>query len=232
MTGSDVAAPSGSGNVPEKAQKLVETLLRLGIDGFGPLKSASDSAEEARRKTTTDDEAIRSVVRMHVLLAGGQGFVTNLGGIATLPIALPANVGAAYLVQTHLVAAIAHIRGHDLNDDDVRAAILLCLLGNTAVEAIKKAGIVVGEKFTLAMITRLPIEVIRAINKRVGFMLLAKYGTKRATVTLAKFVPVVGGVIGGGIDAAATRAVGSFAKQFFTTGPDDALSVPVPAPVC
>jgi hypothetical protein len=213
-------------NLPENAQKLVEALLRLGIDGVGPLKSARDSADEARRKTSTDDEAIRSLIRTHVALAGAQGFVTNLGGLPILPITLPANVGAAYLIQTHLAASVAHVKGHDLDDDDVRAAILLCLLGNSAVEVLKKTGIVIGEKFSMAMIKKLPMSVIYRINKRAGFALVAKFGTMRSAVTLSKAVPVVGGFIGGGVDAAATRGVGAFAKRFFTdTPPEPPLTV-------
>jgi hypothetical protein len=54
-------------------------------------------------------------------------------------------------------------------------------------------------------------------------MLVAKFGTKRAALTLAKGVPVVGGVIGGGFDVVATRAVGAYADRTFRPGvPDDA----------
>ncbi|MCY7413028.1 MAG: hypothetical protein LH471_08360 [Salinibacterium sp.] len=58
-------------------------------------------------------------------------------------------------------------------------------------------------------------EVLVKINQRVGFMLLAKYGTKRAVITLAKAVPVVGGVVGGTVDAGLTAIVGRTAKLMF-----------------
>jgi hypothetical protein len=222
-----MATNNHSDDLPQKAQKLVEGLLRLGIDGVGPLKSARESAEEARKKTNTDDQAIKSLIRTHVALAAGQGFLLNLGGLITLPVALPANVGAAFLIQTHLVAAIAHLKGHDLDDENVRSAIVLCLLGNAAVEVLKKAGIRIGQRFTLVMIRKLPIEVIRSINRRVGFMLIAKYGSKRAIVTLTKFIPVFGGIVGGGFDAAATRGVGAFSKRFFTDTPPEPLAATV-----
>jgi hypothetical protein len=223
-----MGSSTGSRDLQEKAQKFIEALLRLGIDGFGPLKSARDSADEARKKASTDEEAITALIRAHVALAGGQGFVTNLGGFVTLPVSLPANIGAAFLIQTHLAAAIAHLKGHDVDDENVRAAILLCLLGNAAVEILKKAGITIGEKITLALIRKLPIEVIRAINKRVGFMLIAKYGSKRSVLTLSKFIPVVGGIVGGGFDAAATLGVGAFAKHFFTDTPPESTVERVP----
>ena len=73
-------------------------------------------------------------------------------------------------------------------------------------------------KLAMTAIKRLPIEMIYAINRKVGFALFAKYGTKRSAVTLAKGVPLVGGVVGGSVDAVSTRAVGAFAKGTFAPG--------------
>lgn len=204
-----------SGEVQRKAEKLVDALLTYGIDGFGPLKSASDSAGEALAKSPDVDEAVRSLIRTHVALAGAQGFVTNLGGIITLPVALPANVGAVSLIQIHLIAAIAHVRGHDVHSETVRTAILLCLLGNSATQVLKKAGIEIGQKFALTLIKKLPIDILRRVNRRVGFMLIAKYGAKRSAITLTKLIPLVGGLVGFTVDAASTRGVAAFAKRFF-----------------
>lgn len=193
-------------------QKLVEQLLKLGINGFGPFKSAADSAAEAL-SGRTPEQAVKSLVRNHIAVAGAQGFVTGLGGFVTLPVTLPLNVGAAYLVQTHLAAAVAAVHGHDVESEEVRSAVLLCLVGNMGTEVLKQFGIKVGSKLSMTVIKRIPIAALREINKRVGFMLVAKYGTKRATVTLAKGVPLVGGVIGGSFDATATWAVGAFAHK-------------------
>jgi hypothetical protein len=65
---------------------------------------------------------------------------------------------------------------------------------------------------------------IWAINKKAGFMLLAKYGTKRSLVTLAKGIPVTlakgipvaGAAIGSAVDATFTRTVASLAKRSFS----------------
>lgn len=217
------AIEEATGDARRKAEKLVDSLLTYGIDGFGPLNSASDSAEDALAKSPDAELAIRSLIRIHVALAGAQGFVTNLGGIITLPVALPANVGAVSLIQIHLIAAIAHVRGHDVHSETVRTAILLCLLGNSATQVLKKAGIEIGQKFALTMIKRVPIEILRRVNRRVGFMLIAKYGAKRSAITLTKLVPLVGGVVGLTVDAASTGAVGAFAKKFFTNAETDVV---------
>ena len=66
-------------------------------------------------------------------LASAQGFVTNIGGVATLPVAIPANIAGVAIVQMRMVAAIAHLRGYDLNDNRVRTALVMCLLGGEQV---------------------------------------------------------------------------------------------------
>ncbi|WP_433270222.1 EcsC family protein [Actinosynnema sp. CS-041913] len=208
------------GALVKAQQGAVDHLLRVGIEGFGPFKSAREMARDLLDGGLTRDEAIRSLIRTHVAAAGIQGFAMNIGGLITLPVTLPANVAASYLVQTHLIASIAAVQGHDLESDEVRTAILLCLLGNAGTELLKKAGIRVGSKLTMNLIERIPAQLIREVNKRVGFTLLAKYGTSKAGITLAKGVPLVGGVIGGGFDAVTTRAVGGFARRFFATPPE------------
>jgi len=206
--------PSAGASV---AERVVGPILRLGVDGFGPFKGAEESARAALSGGRTQDQAVRVLIRSHVAVAGAQGFVTNIGGLVTLPVSMPANVGAAYLVQSHLAASIAAVYGHDPHEEEVRSALLLCLLGNGATEVLKKVGVDVGQKLAMTAIKRLPIEVIYAINRKVGFALLAKYGTKRSAVTLVKGVPLVGGVVGGSVDAVSTRAVGAFAKGTFAT---------------
>lgn len=91
-------------------------------------------------------------------------------------------------------------------------------------------GVTAGRKVAETAIKRIPIDVIRKINKRVGFMLIAKYGTKRSVVTLAKAVPLVGGAISGAVDASFTKAVSTGAKRAFpalaTSEPSASPSTP------
>ena len=52
------------------------------------------------------------------------------------------------------------------------------------------------------------------INKRVGFRLLTKFGTKGA-INLGKAIPLVGGLIGGTVDGLSTNIVGNTARDLF-----------------
>ena len=75
----------------------------------------------------------------------------------------------------------------------------LCMIGNTLEDVAKHAGVVVGGKVTVKGSEVLPGKVLIEINKKVGFRLLTKFGEK-GVVTLAKFVPLVGGTVGGTFD--------------------------------
>ena len=106
-----------------------ESLVRA-IEGVGPLPPAAKAADKQLREQKGDVErAIHEVIENNVRLAGAQGFVTNLGGLMTAAVAIPANITGLALIQCRMVAGIAHLRGYDLADPKVRNAILVCLLG-------------------------------------------------------------------------------------------------------
>ena len=68
------------------------------------------------------------------------------------------------------------------------------------------------------MIFRISGEVLKRINRAVGFRLVTKAGT-RGVVNLVKVVPLVGGFVGGALDAVATKVIGRTAKQVFVPVP-------------
>jgi hypothetical protein len=87
---------------PSVASQYVRAILDKAIDGVGPLRSAAESADAKLVDAGGDVEAaVAKLVRFHAALAGAQGFVTNLGGVAALAVALPANVVGVTLVQCH-----------------------------------------------------------------------------------------------------------------------------------
>ena len=157
--------------------------------------------------------------------AGAAGFVTNLGGMLTLPVALPANFVGTAAVQMRMIAKIAATRGYDLQSDEVKAFVFACLLGNAAADALKDAGLRIGMRVGL----RLGPAVLQRLNQTVLSRLLTRLGALGA-VNLTKVVPILGGVIGGGLDAASTRVVGQVAKRVFVRKdqPPEADMAPAP----
>jgi hypothetical protein len=195
--------------------RLVQVLLDAGIDGLGPLKSARELADLAEHQTRTPEGAVKKMVRSHVVKGGVGGFVTGIGGFLTMPIALPANVLEFYIVATRMVAGIAKLRGYDVDDPQVRSAVLLTLVGSEADEVLAKAGLTGKSGKVVGLVgQQLPPAALLMLNKAIGFKLLRGVGEK-AFARLGRAVPLAGGVVGGGIDVwmmkrIADHALGEF----------------------
>jgi uncharacterized protein (DUF697 family) len=88
------------------------------------------------------------------------------------------------------------------------------LAGTSTTDVLKDFGINVGSKLTQQAIGKISGATLRRINQAVGFRLITKAGTTGA-VNLSRIVPFLGGLVGGSIDAAITRAIGAAAKNLF-----------------
>ena len=206
-----------AGGTAGSATRMVERLLDFGIDGKGPFDSAQGVADLAMAEHSEAERAIDAMVRSHLRLAAVGGFLTSLGGFVTMPIALPANVLGFYLVATRLVAGMASARGYDLREPGVRSAVLLALVGADADDLLKKLpplpGVSTGRLANLA-VQRLPGPALMAVNKAVGFRLLSQVGKKSLT-RLGKAVPLVGGVVGAGVDTFLLKQIADHARREF-----------------
>jgi len=197
------------------AGKAVEQVQRVGIDGYGPLKGAEEVADEALKAADGDPrKAEERLVRMHLRLAGSAGFITSVGGLITLPAAIPASIGASYVLAARLTASVAHLRGYDISSDDVRSAVLVTMLGSAGAEVLKDAGIEIGTKSLTAALQKVPGTLFLQINKAVGYRLVTKGGTT-GVINVGKLVPFVGGPIGAGAEVLAMRGVARYAKSNF-----------------
>lgn len=198
------------------ATKLAKWITKRGVDGVPPLSSANDLALEYTidQGYENNDERVDSLINWETSKNFTSGFITGLGGVVTLPISIPSAFGASWIIQARMAGAIAQIYGHNLSEDKVRTLILLSLVGDAAKEVLKTAGIKFGTKLTNASIAGISGKTLIEINKRIGFRLITKAG-ETGVVNLTKFVPVVGGLIGGTFDAVSCRAVGRVAKDLF-----------------
>jgi hypothetical protein len=207
------AVPAGA------VTRMVERLLDVGIDGRGPFDSAQRIADVAIADHVDADRAIDALVRSHMRLAAAGGFLTGLGGFVTMPVALPANVLEFYLVATRMVASIASARGYDIRRPEVRSAVLLALVGADADDLLSSAGLrpsAFSPTWRLADLAaqRLPGPALMVVNKGVGFRLLTQVGKKSLT-RLGKAVPMVGGVLGAGLDTFLLSRIADHARHEF-----------------
>jgi hypothetical protein len=131
-----------------------------------------------------------------------------------MPVNVPAALGASWLIQSRLSAAIAIIYGHDIDEDRVRTMVLLTLAGDAVVDVLKGIGIQVGRKSFAKALESIPGRVLIQINKQVGYRLLTKAGQK-GVINLVRALPLAGGVAGGAIDASFCRIVGKTAMKAF-----------------
>ena len=184
------------------------------VQGVAGLDSAYDLAYDYLKQEGSLHAQANSLIRWQNTKAGTSGFLTGLGGIITLPVAIPANVASVMYVQIRMIAAIAHMGGYNLNDDRVKSLVFLCLTGNAAKDILKDVGIVVGKKLAENAIKNISGKTIVAINKKVGFRLLTKFGEK-GVINLGKAIPLLGGVVGATFDSVSTNTVGNIARDTF-----------------
>lgn len=185
------------------------------INGGVPgMDTAIELADSYLQKSGTLDEKVKSLILWQNTKSATSGFLTGLGGLITLPVAVPANITSVILIQMRMVAAIAHMGGYDVKDDQVKSFVYACLAGNGAKDILKNAGVQIGNKLAVTGIKKIPFEVIKKINQAVGFRLLTKFGEK-GVINLGKLVPLAGGIIGGTVDAVATNTIGNVAYKLF-----------------
>ncbi|MDP9442809.1 MAG: EcsC family protein [Actinomycetota bacterium] len=207
-------APASRRIAPEYAQGFVRQVLDRAIDGVGRLPGAAAAADRRLAKAGDDvDQAIHDLIETHVRLAGVQGFVTNLGGLMTFALTVPANVTGVALLQCHLVASIAHLRGYDLADPRVRNAILICLLGEDKVKDLIRQRRLPSSPMAIATAPAHDPDLDRRISTEVTTELVTRVGGKRVVTMVGRRVPVVGGGIGALTDGYATWQVGRYADR-------------------
>lgn len=184
------------------------------VNGVPGLDSAIELAEDYKEEGGTSYDQANSLIRWQNTKAATSGFITGLGGILTLPVAIPANIASVLYVQVRMIAAIAYIGGYDVKNDKVKTLVFACMAANSTKDVAKDIGIAVGNKVAINSLKNISVKTINEINKRVGFRLLTKFGEK-GVINLGKAIPLLGGVIGGTFDAYTTNTIGNVARDTF-----------------
>jgi uncharacterized protein (DUF697 family) len=207
-------APHLTRAAPELSNTFVQRALRRAIEGTGPLSAAAAAAEAVLADEGGDvDRAIHELIEDHVRYAGMQGFLTNIGGAVTAAFTIPANIAGLALIQCRLVASIAHLRGYDLSDQRVRNAILTCLLGEDSVKTLVRKKKLPSTPMGLATAPAHDPDLDRVVAAEVTSELVRKVAGKRIATTVARHVPVVGGLVGAGADGYYTWQLGRYADR-------------------
>ena len=212
---------------------LLDALYGQAVDGIPKVsESVADFANDYLEHSPSTEKAAKALIANQIIKCGTSGFLSGLGGVITLPVTIPANVSSVLYVQMRMIAALAYMGGFDIKSDQVKTLVYACLTGSSAAEILKSAGVQFGQKLTTSTIKSISGKTLTAINQKVGFRFVTKFGEK-GIINLGKMVPVVGGIIGGGFDVAGTKVIANNAyKMFIEQGEgfsdDDAIAEVTP----
>ncbi len=198
----------------EKMMQVLEKCYDGAMNGLPGNRTCNELAQDYLSKYSSPLVAAEKLIEAQVAKCTTSGFITSLGGLITLPVAIPANVASVLYMQMRMIGAIAIMGGYNLHDDEVQTLVYLCLVKSSITDICKSAGVKITTKVTMSMLKKLPGTILTKINQKVGFRLITKFGTK-GVVNLAKMVPVLGGVVGGAIDLVETRSIAEKARDAF-----------------
>ncbi len=199
---------------PGLSASFVREALHRAIDGAGPFTSATRLADKALSSNDGDVAgAVKDVVDHHIRYAGVQGFATNLGGLVTMTVAVPANITGLAVLQDRMVACVAHLRGYDLTDPRVHNAVLVTTIGEDDVLRLVAKGTLPAPPMALATAPVHDPAIDAVVSGEVANDLVTRVAGKRLATTFGRRVPGVGGLVGMGSDGWATYKIGHYAES-------------------
>ena len=198
--------------------KMLDTCYDKALHGINKVSPPIEQfANEYVRKAKDPQKAAKIMLKNQIAKCTTLGFITGFGGVVTLPVSIPANIGSVLYVQIRMIACTAYLAGYDLNADQVQTFIYACLAGVSVNGVVKNAGIKVGVKVAEKAIQKIPGKALTKINQKIGFRFITKMGEK-GIVNLGKMIPGVGAVINGGLDFAETKIIADRAYKMFFEG--------------
>ncbi len=201
----------GDGN---KGLQILDKIYGYALNGLPNQKSVVELGDEYINKYNDLNIAAEKFINNQIAKCTTSGFLTNIGGLITLPIAIPANISSVLYIQMRMIATLAYLGGLNPHSDEVQTLCYVALTGKGASDILKQAGIKFGTKITNNMIAKISGSTLVKINQKIGFRFITKFGEK-GILNLGKGVPVVGGFIGGGFDFFTTKIIAKTAKNMF-----------------
>jgi hypothetical protein len=195
---------------------ILKQILQIGIKGGPGLSSARELGEKYINNPVYKSklERIDALIKWEERKNFTSGFITSLGGIITLPVAIPASLGINWVLQTRMVAAMAYIGGFDIDDPPVRMAIALCLLGNKAKEILSQNLEDIEAYIRKKGLSSIPTRTLSIVNQAVASKLM-QIAAQKGLTRVSKAIPLLGGMVGGVIDYRSCRDTAQFAKELF-----------------
>lgn len=213
---------------------LLEKLYAQSLNGIEKVSEPVEVlAREYLHKHGSADEAARAFMKNQIAKCSASGFITGLGGILTIPVAVPANIGSVLYVQLRMIACLAYMGGYDVRSERVKTMMYACLAGVSLNRIIKALGAKLGSEHVDKLLDKIPESSIPSISEKIYSQLALKTGAKVGTGTLGRAIPLLGGIVNGALDyvetkALADRAYEMFVKHNFLLTGKDVVELDVP----
>lgn len=181
------------------------------------IKRANPDLSVAELADVICDKRIRAYTAQGAALAL-PGAIPGLGTAAQIT----TEFGAASLDvrmmlkhQTYIAFALGELYGIKGRRQLIEDTLVCIGLWSKALTLTKAGAVRIGTKVVESSFRKkMPGEMLKAINKRVGTTVLTKYGTKRGGIALGKLIPFgVGVVVGGGFNYVTMTGFASAAKR-------------------
>lgn len=194
--------------------------LSRAVDGVAATPRAAvvrhiDQARRTRPNATPHeicDALDRRFLAAVTSTGAAAGAASAAPGVSTpAGLALAAGDAVGFIAASGLLAlAYAEIYGVPIDDLERRRTLILAvMLGDSGSATVSKMAERTGAHWGRVVVSSIPIESIREINKVLGRNFVTKYGTKQGILVLGKAVPFgIGAVIGAG---------GNFGFGYLTT---------------
>lgn len=162
------------------------------------------------REHVTPQQAVslsKRYVNLYAKMAAGQGFVTGLGGLFTLPATVPADAVAyvAWLARGASAVQLAH--GHETRTPVGDGQLKLAMLAGAGISQVTINGTKVlvtqmAKKVATTPYAKAPIQAaVKAFAAKLGVQVTHK--------TFAKAVPLLGGAINGSVQGGMVKVAGN-----------------------
>ena len=174
----------------------------------------------------------RGFIKSYSQMAAGQGFVTGLGGMITLPASVPTDIAAYLGWLARTASAVQLCYGFEHRTETADAQLKIAMLAGSGVSTLTLQGTEIlvtqlGRRVMITPYAQAPIQaVVRALARRVGITLTHK--------SFARAVPVVGGVVNGSVQGGLVYAGGNrihaYYREIATSQPTVSDPDEIPSP--
>lgn len=199
----------------ESILNLLNVLYEKSCDGISKASPSIEIMANSYLMHNNDIKtAAKRMIKNQTIKCTASGVITGFGGLVSLPVTIPANMGSVLYEQLRMIACCAYLGGYDPREEEVQTFVYACLAGISVNSIAKKFGIKFSKRIANNAIEKIPGKVLTKINQKLGFRFITKFG-EHGLVNLGKMVPGVGAVVNGGFDYAETKAIGNRAFKMF-----------------